>query len=85
MCAFAPYDLENVRVVGFDVVSNRPKVAAYRAPGAPIAEFAAECVIDHSPPVPTRVEREAAVFTRDPGAGRPTKRDRRRLDQFRTR
>jgi CO/xanthine dehydrogenase Mo-binding subunit len=46
MCAFAPYDLENVRVVGFDVVSNRPKVAAYRAPGAPIAEFAVECVID---------------------------------------
>ena len=46
MCAFAPYDLENVRVVGFDVVSNRPKVAAYRAPGAPIAEYAVECVID---------------------------------------
>jgi CO/xanthine dehydrogenase Mo-binding subunit len=46
MCAFAPYDLENVRVVGFDVVSNRPKVAAYRAPGGPIAEYAVECVID---------------------------------------
>ena len=46
MCAFAPYDLENVRVVGFDVVSNRPKVAAYRAPGGPISEFAVECVID---------------------------------------
>ena len=46
MCAFAPYDLENVRVVGFDVVSNRPKVAAYRAPGAPISEYAVESVID---------------------------------------
>jgi CO/xanthine dehydrogenase Mo-binding subunit len=46
MCAFAPYDLENVRVVGFDVVSNRPKVAAYRAPGGPISEFAVECVVD---------------------------------------
>jgi CO/xanthine dehydrogenase Mo-binding subunit len=46
MCAFAPYDLENVKVVGFDVVSNRPKVAAYRAPGAPISEFAVESVID---------------------------------------
>ena len=34
------------RVVGFDVVSNRPKVAAYRAPGAPIAEFAVESVMD---------------------------------------
>ena len=46
MCAFAPYDLENVDVIGYDVVSNRPKVAAYRAPGAPIAEFGVECVID---------------------------------------
>jgi len=46
MCAFAPYDLENVRTVGYDVVVNRPKVAAYRAPGAPIAEYAAECVVD---------------------------------------
>jgi CO/xanthine dehydrogenase Mo-binding subunit len=46
MCAFAPYDLENVKVVGYDVVSNRPKVAAYRAPGGPIAEFAVEQVID---------------------------------------
>jgi CO/xanthine dehydrogenase Mo-binding subunit len=46
MCAFAPYDLDNVKVVGFDVVVNRPKVAAYRAPGGPIAEFAVESVID---------------------------------------
>ncbi|MGI9334446.1 MAG: xanthine dehydrogenase family protein molybdopterin-binding subunit [Gammaproteobacteria bacterium] len=46
MCAFAPYDLENVKTVGYDVVTNRPKVAAYRAPGAPISEFAVECVID---------------------------------------
>ncbi len=46
MCAFAPYDLANVDVVGYDVVSNRPKVAAYRAPGAPISEFGVECVID---------------------------------------
>src|ERR687891_341978 len=46
MAAFAPYDLENVKVVGYDVVTNRPKVAAYRAPGAPISEFAVECVMD---------------------------------------
>jgi len=46
MCAFAPYDLENVKVVGYDVVTNRPKVAAYRAPGGPISEFAVESVID---------------------------------------
>jgi len=46
MCAFAMYDLKNVDVVGYDVVSNRPKVAAYRAPGAPIASFAAESAVD---------------------------------------
>jgi CO/xanthine dehydrogenase Mo-binding subunit len=46
MCAFAPYDVENVKVVGFDIVTNRPKVAAYRAPGGPIAEFAVESVVD---------------------------------------
>src|SRR5258705_12993858 len=46
MCAYAPYDMENVKVVGYDVVSNRPKVAAYRAPGAPISEFAVESVVD---------------------------------------
>ncbi len=46
MTAFAPYDLDNVLVVGFDVVTNRPKVAAYRAPGAPISEFGVESVID---------------------------------------
>jgi CO/xanthine dehydrogenase Mo-binding subunit len=46
MCAFAPYDLENVKAVGWDVVTNRSKVAAYRAPGAPISEYAVECVID---------------------------------------
>jgi CO/xanthine dehydrogenase Mo-binding subunit len=46
MCAYAPYDIENVHVIGFDVVSNRPKVAAYRAPGAPISEYAVESVVD---------------------------------------
>lgn len=46
MCAFAPYDIENVKAVGYDVVSNRPKVAAYRAPGAPISEYAVESVLD---------------------------------------
>ena len=42
MCAFACYDIDNVHIVGFDVVSNRPKVAAYRAPGAPISALAVE-------------------------------------------
>jgi len=46
MCTFTRYDLENVHVVGHDVTVNRPKVAAYRAPGAPISVFGAESVID---------------------------------------
>ena len=46
MCGFAMYDLPNIEVIGYDVVSNRPKVAAYRAPGAPIASFAVECALD---------------------------------------
>ncbi|OGA78562.1 MAG: oxidoreductase [Betaproteobacteria bacterium RIFCSPLOWO2_12_FULL_65_14] len=46
MCAFTRYDLDNVRVIGNDVTVNRPKVAAYRAPGAPIAAFGVESVID---------------------------------------
>jgi CO/xanthine dehydrogenase Mo-binding subunit len=46
MCPFAPYDIANINVVGLEVVSNRPKVAAYRAPGAPISSFAAESAID---------------------------------------
>jgi CO/xanthine dehydrogenase Mo-binding subunit len=45
-CAFSPYDIANVLSVGIDVVSNRSKVAAYRAPGAPIGAYAVECVLD---------------------------------------
>ncbi len=45
-CAFAPYDIPNAHSLGFDVVSNRSKVAAYRAPGAPIGAYAVECVLD---------------------------------------
>jgi CO/xanthine dehydrogenase Mo-binding subunit len=45
-CAFGPYDIPNAHTVGFDVVSNRSKVAAYRAPGAPIGAYAVECVLD---------------------------------------
>ncbi len=46
MTAFACYDLEHVKTVGWDVVTNRPKQAAYRAPGAPMAAFAVESVIE---------------------------------------
>ena len=46
LCAFSPYDIANARSVGYDVVSNRPKAAAYRAPGSPIGHFAVESVVD---------------------------------------
>jgi len=46
MCAFAMYDLPHVMITGYDVVSNRPKVAAYRAPGAPISSYGVESCID---------------------------------------
>ncbi len=45
-CLFAPYDIESVRSQGYDVVDNKPKVAPYRAPGAPIAAFGGEQVVD---------------------------------------
>lgn len=45
-CSFAPYDIENVHITGYDVVCNRPKATAYRAPGAPIGAFPAESVLD---------------------------------------
>ncbi|MFN8005580.1 MAG: xanthine dehydrogenase family protein molybdopterin-binding subunit [Terriglobia bacterium] len=46
MCLLAPYNVENVHIDMYDVVVNKPKTAAYRAPGAPNAEFATECMID---------------------------------------
>jgi ribosome-associated heat shock protein Hsp15 len=48
------------------------------------APIAAGCVVDHSPPPPDR-DPTAPVFQRDRGAGRPTKKDRRRLDRLRGR
>ena len=70
MCAFAPYDVANVDVVGYDVVTNRPKVAAYRAPGAPISEYAVEAVVTSWPrppawtPIDFRLKNAAREGTR---------------------
>ena len=46
ICGLAVYDLPNAVVTGYDVLCNRPKVAAYRAPGAPIGSFAIESCVD---------------------------------------
>ena len=45
-CVMTPYNVANGRIEGYDVVVNKPKAAAYRAPGVPAAAFAAESVID---------------------------------------
>lgn len=46
MAMFAPYDVENFQIEAFDVLVNKPKVAAYRAPGAPQSMYATESLID---------------------------------------
>jgi CO/xanthine dehydrogenase Mo-binding subunit len=46
MCVFSCYDLAHARVDGYDVMMNKPKTQAYRAPGATQAAFACESVID---------------------------------------
>ena len=72
MAAFAPYRMEHVKCVGYDVVVNRPKVAAYRAPGAPISEFGVESLIDEialdfdMDPVEFRLLNAAVEGTRAP-------------------
>ncbi len=45
-CMFAPYDIPNGRIEGFDVFVNKPKSGSFRAPNAPQVTFAYENVID---------------------------------------
>jgi CO/xanthine dehydrogenase Mo-binding subunit len=42
----APYNLPNVQIDGYDVVVNKPRASAYRAPGGTNAAYASETVID---------------------------------------
>ena len=46
MTVYAAYDIPNVVIDGYDVVVNKPKSGAYRAPGATQAAFAVETVVD---------------------------------------
>ncbi|MCG7509164.1 xanthine dehydrogenase family protein molybdopterin-binding subunit [Mesorhizobium retamae] len=70
MTSFACYRLENVKTVGFEVLVNRPKTAAYRAPSAPMAAFAVESAIDELAkkvgidPVEFRIKNAAQEGTR---------------------
>ncbi|MER8497175.1 xanthine dehydrogenase family protein molybdopterin-binding subunit [Mesorhizobium sp. M1312] len=70
MTAFACYRLENVSTVGYEVLVNRPKTAAYRAPSAPMAAFAVESAVDElakeigMDPVEFRIRNAAQEGTR---------------------
>jgi xanthine dehydrogenase molybdenum-binding subunit len=46
MTIIAPYNIPNFLIDAYDVVVNRPKTAAYRAPGASNAAMASETVVD---------------------------------------
>ena len=68
----APYEIEHAYIEGIDVVVNTQKAAAYRAPGSPVAAFAAESVIDElceklsMDPVEFRLRNAAREGTRQP-------------------
>ncbi len=46
MTVFGPYRIPHFEIEGLDIVLNKPKVAAYRAPGAPNAAWAMESLLD---------------------------------------
>jgi ribosome-associated heat shock protein Hsp15 len=75
-----PGDEVRVRISGFDrvLVVTQPIVKRVAA------TVAATAYVDNSPPLPTP-EEIALAPRRDRGAGRPTKRERREIDQLRGR
>jgi CO/xanthine dehydrogenase Mo-binding subunit len=76
LAMLAPYDIEHVKVDGWDVVVNKPRVQDYRAPGAPAAAFAIDQLVDELAeklkidPLKLRLMNSAKEGTRGPG-GRP--------------
>ena len=46
MCCFAAYKTDNLLIDSFDVMTNTPKVAAYRAPSSPQSMWAVDSVVD---------------------------------------
>lgn len=70
MCVFAAYNIPNQTIDGYDVLVNKPSTAAYRAPGAPNAALATECVVDelaralHIDPLALRLRNAAKEGTR---------------------
>jgi CO/xanthine dehydrogenase Mo-binding subunit len=70
LCLLAPYDIPHIQLDAYDVVVNKPKVAAYRAPGSPAAMFAGESALDELAetlgidPIELRLKNAAKVGTR---------------------
>ena len=71
-CVFSAYDIDNTLIDGYDVVVNKPKTAAYRAPGAPNAAFGAEQAMNElaeklgMDPIDLRLKNVAVEGTRRP-------------------
>ena len=69
-CAFACYQIPALHHEGFEVLANRPKAAAYRAPGSPMAAFAVESMLDEMcrelglDPIDTRLKNAAREGTK---------------------
>ncbi|RPF19645.1 RNA-binding S4 domain-containing protein [Myceligenerans xiligouense] len=72
------------RVTWRDALRGRDVEVVELVPKRVGAPLAVKAYLDHSEPLPTRVEREA-VGVRDRGTGRPTKRERREIDRLRGR
>ena len=71
-CVLAAYDIANTYIEGYDIVVNRPKTAAYRAPGSPAAAYCVEVALDELAeklgidPIDLRVINSAKAGTRRP-------------------
>ncbi len=71
-CVLAAYDIANTYIEGYDIVVNRPKTAAYRAPGSPAAAYCVEVALDELAeklgidPIDLRVMNSAKEGTRRP-------------------
>ena len=72
MAVFSPYTIENFKVETLDVLVNKPKVAAYRAPGAPQSMHAFESILDEAAdelgidPIEIRLTNAASEGTQAP-------------------
>ena len=70
--AFGNYDIPNVLIDGYDVLVNRPRNAAYRAPGVPAPTFVGESLIDElaerldMDPMDLRLKNASSEGTRRP-------------------